>query len=90
MSRWKRWRPANLVVAANIGGLMETIIPNVTGLLVPPENSIEMAKAIIFLLQSPERCQGMGSNGRVRVEQHYTLERMINNTENIYTTILEK
>lgn len=76
------------VVAANVGGLAETIVPNVTGLLVPPENPTELADALISLLQNSSRRDEMGIQGRLRVEQHYTLERMINNIETIYQTIL--
>lgn len=74
------------VIAANVGGLAETIVPDVTGLLVPPENLVKLASALTVLLQNPERCREMGVQARLRVEQHYTLERMINNIEAIYTS----
>ena len=78
------------VVATHVGGLTETIVPNITGIFVHPENPDELAKALISLLQNPSRRDEMGLQGRLRVEQHYTLERMINNIETIYTAILEK
>ena len=75
------------VIAANVGGLVETIIPDITGLLVAPENPVELASALTVLLQNPERCREMGVQARSRVEQHYTLERMIENIEAIYITM---
>ncbi len=77
------------VVATNVGGLAETIAPDITGMLVPPEKPDELAKALILLLKDSRRCHEMGIQGRLRVEQHYTLERMIYNIETIYKTILE-
>lgn len=43
------------VVATGVGGLTETVIDGVTGLLVPPAESAPLAAAISALLSRPER-----------------------------------
>ncbi len=76
------------VVAAQVGGLAETIVPDITGLFFPPENVSALAENLTMLLQAPARCREMGLQGRRRVEQLYTLERMINNIATVYDNIV--
>ncbi len=75
------------VVATAVGGLMETIVPNETGLLVSPESPVALAEALVALLLTPERCRTFGENGRQRVERHYTLERMMDKIQSLYASL---
>ena len=79
---------AKAVVAFKVGGLAETIIHNETGLLIPPENTLEFAEGLIVLLKNPNLCETMGESGRLRVEQNFTLEQMIQKTENCYQKMI--
>ena len=47
------------VVATSAGGVPEQVIQGVTGLLVPLSSPMEMANAIISLLNDPSRCEAM-------------------------------
>ena len=73
------------VVATNVGGVRELVLHGVTGLVVPPSDADAMASAIANLVDRPDALLAMGRAGRHRIEQHFTMERMIRETVSIYT-----
>jgi glycosyltransferase involved in cell wall biosynthesis len=81
-------RAAKPIVAANVGGLPEVIIDGVTGLLVPPQNPIQLANAITDLLSNGKNRHHMGVAGRKRLEEHFTQECMTNEVISIYRKAL--
>jgi glycosyltransferase involved in cell wall biosynthesis len=56
------------VVASNVGGLQFTVVPEVTGLLVPPKDDAAFAEAIDRILENPTWGEQLGETGRQRVE----------------------
>ena len=54
---------AKPVVASDIGGPRELVVPDETGLLIPPESPEKLAEAIISLLDNPELMIRMGEKG---------------------------
>ncbi|MBU2101938.1 MAG: glycosyltransferase family 4 protein [Candidatus Omnitrophica bacterium] len=64
------------VVAAASGALPETVLDNVTGILVPPKNVQELARAIVRLLSDRELRQRMGQAGRTHVMTNFTPEKI--------------
>jgi glycosyltransferase involved in cell wall biosynthesis len=50
------------VVATNVGGIPEVVEDGVTGRLVPPKNPQKLAKAIIDLLNNPEKRKTISEN----------------------------
>jgi glycosyltransferase involved in cell wall biosynthesis len=60
------------VIATSIAGNEELITHGKTGLLVPPEDSINLMEALSALLSNPEQCKQMGVAGRTRVKEHFT------------------
>lgn len=54
------------VVASDIRGCREAVIPGETGLLVPPKNAAALTQAVLALLESPELARRMGEAGRRR------------------------
>ena len=60
------------VVASAVGGLRDSVVDGVTGVLVPPDDPEALARALDTLLDDPARCAAMGTAGRARVEQYYT------------------
>lgn len=76
------------IVASRVGGLEEMIVENETGLLVPPDNSAELAAALVSLLHDSERRTKMGAAGRRRVEQNYTASNMALQTAALYERII--
>lgn len=74
------------VVATAVSGTSQVITPGVTGLLVPPGDSRQLAEAIVRLLSEPDRGRAMGAAARDSVrasfgavrqaEEHLALYRM--------------
>src|SRR5205823_1385126 len=54
------------VVAAAVGGLVDTVIEGVTGLHVPPRNPAAIASALRALLAQPARRAALGEAGARR------------------------
>jgi glycosyltransferase involved in cell wall biosynthesis len=77
-------------VATNFGGSSEAVIHGETGLLVNPNNHIEMADAIIELLQDPQTAKSMGSRGRTRVESNFAFEVVVERQEHYYAHLLSR
>ena len=73
------------VVATQVGGIPEVVEAGVTGYLVPPENSRELALAIHALLKDSEARKRMGEAGKKRAEQIFSKERMMHQLEDVYT-----
>jgi glycosyltransferase involved in cell wall biosynthesis len=59
------------VIASRLGGLTDTVVDGVTGLLFNPGDVNDLLIQIERLLDSPELCRKMGQAGRERFEQHY-------------------
>ena len=76
------------VVATGVGGTPEAVVDGVTGLLVRPGDPEPLARAISRLLDDPAARQTMGQAGRERVVQHFTVERMVAQTETLYEQLL--
>jgi glycosyltransferase involved in cell wall biosynthesis len=80
---------AKPVVATHVDGVPEAVSDGETGLLVPPGNPAALAGAIVSLLQNPTRAQAMGHAGRRRAETLFRQERMVAQTEPLYTRLLK-
>lgn len=78
------------VIATNIGGSPDQVVPEVTGLLVPPADSTALADALERLLQSATLRQQMGKAGRDRINTHFRLEDCVRELENLYLELLGK
>lgn len=77
------------VVATRVGAIPESILDGVTGILVPPRDSKAAANAILKLLNDDELRLRMGSAGRKRVEEHFSLEQWVNKTIELYEKAIE-
>ena len=64
-------------------------IDNKTGITVPPKNSDALSRAINYLLQNPELARAMGQNGKKRVEQMFSLDKMLQEIEKIYGDLIK-
>ena len=77
------------VIATQVGGIPELVIDGETGILVPPDDADQLAAGLCKVLESPELRRKMGCSGRQRIEEKFTLERKLNETENFYLSWLE-
>jgi glycosyltransferase involved in cell wall biosynthesis len=73
------------VVATAAGGIPEAVEDDVTGRLVPPRDAQALADTLVQLLQDPSRLQALGTAGRLRYEQRFTAERMVEETLAVYS-----
>lgn len=64
------------VVATRVGGVPETVVDGVTGVLVPPDDAPRMAEAIDRLLQCPASLRAIGAAGRAVQRRRFSLTRM--------------
>ena len=71
-------------VATDIGGIPEVVQDGETGLLVRPGDSAALAKAIIELIDNPDRAKAMGKKGRNRFAQKFTRKTMLSKIEDLY------
>ncbi|MFC0438362.1 glycosyltransferase [Kutzneria buriramensis] len=72
------------VVAEPTGGLVDMVVDNVTGRLVPPRDPAAFAKVIRPLLANPMVRGAFGAAGRDRVEARYSWDRIALDTTHAY------
>ncbi|MBP9050393.1 MAG: glycosyltransferase, partial [Alphaproteobacteria bacterium] len=78
-------------IATNIGGSCETILPNETGWLVPPNDAATLAEALRIALSLSEDLQiAMAAHAMTHVRAYYTKAHMTEATLNVYREILKK
>jgi glycosyltransferase involved in cell wall biosynthesis len=65
------------VVATNVGGNSEAVLDGITGWIIPPEDPRALAAKIIDLLKDPDRAEEWGKRGRERVNQMFTVKKMV-------------
>jgi glycosyltransferase involved in cell wall biosynthesis len=71
-----------------VGGIPEVVVEGETGLLVPPGNARQLARALAGLLRNPDQGQRLGQAGQERARQHFGLERMIGELQRLYEELL--
>lgn len=76
------------VVASNVGGLQFTVVPEVTGLLVPPKDQVGFAAAIDRILANPAWRDELGAAGRQRVEIAFSWYSVASRLTQLYTHLL--
>jgi glycosyltransferase involved in cell wall biosynthesis len=76
------------VVASNVGGLQFTVVPEVTGLLVPPKEETAFAIAIDRILADPIWRDQLGATARQRVEIAFSWESVAARLTQLYTHML--
>jgi glycosyltransferase involved in cell wall biosynthesis len=77
------------VVASAVGGVPEVVKEGVTGLLVPPRNSAILSEKITMILNDPSSGARMGHVGRQVIQERYSMETMLSQTEKVYRQVLE-
>jgi len=75
---------ARPVIATPVGGLSEVIVHQRTGLLVAPEDHIELAEAIASLLEEPPLAAQMGQAARRRVQKVFSWQRCVDAYDTLY------
>jgi glycosyltransferase involved in cell wall biosynthesis len=76
------------VVASRVGGLVETVVEGGIGLLVAAGDASALADALRELVADEGRRAAFGEAGRKRVEEHYTMGRMVDKVVTVYTALI--
>ena len=74
-------------IASRVGGTPEVIVDDETGKLVTPENSDELADAILHLLKNPCLAHEMGCRAKDRVRRVFGLQRYISEFLELYESL---
>jgi len=77
------------IVTTSVGGVPELITNGRNGLLVPPDNVKELAKAIELLLKTREMARNLAFQARKDAKK-YTIDRIVDRYEKILRYIAEK
>jgi glycosyltransferase involved in cell wall biosynthesis len=78
------------VVGSAVGGLLDTIVPGVTGELIPPRRPDLIADTVGALLADPDRRAAYGRAGYERVVSIYRWEQVAAATEAVYETLVSR
>lgn len=76
------------IVASHVGAIPEIVIDGETGILVEPRNVDQLAKAMTRLLNDRALRKYMGLLGAARLEEHFSVERMVDGTVAVYEQVL--
>ncbi len=64
-------------VNTDVGSVRDLVVPEETGLLVPPGDADAMARAFVRLLRDEALARRLGEASRRRIEERFTLERTV-------------
>ena len=78
------------IVASNVGAIPEIVVDNETGLLVRPAAEEALCRALIKMIASPALRTKMGTQGRRRLEQEFSVPKMVQAIETIYNQLAVK
>jgi len=75
------------VIAADVGGVSEIVVPGETGLLYRSGDVDALTGGIRSLLDDPERASQMGERARARVLERFSLDRWLDATEALFADL---
>ncbi len=76
------------VVTTVATGSRDSVVPEVTGLLIPPGYPEAISEAVLKLLRDPERRRLMGKAARAWVMEHYANDRVLGLATAFYKSLL--
>jgi len=72
------------VISTTVSGIPEIIMDHVTGIAVEPRNSVQLAEAMIKLINHPKEAEIYASNGRKLVEEKFDIKKNIRELVSIF------
>src|SRR5439155_3706842 len=76
------------VVASAVGGLLDTVVHERTGLLVPPGDADALALALEAIVTDPDRARALGSAAHDRVTSRFGWDRIAETLATYYDELL--
>jgi glycosyltransferase involved in cell wall biosynthesis len=80
---------ARPIVASAVATIPEIVLDEQTGLLVPAGDAVALADALARLAAEPELARELGERGRERLQRHFSLDKMVGDTELLYRELVE-
>lgn len=82
---------AKPVVATRVGGVPELVEDGISGFLVPPKDDEALARTMLRLMSLPPEVRStMGEKGRTHVERLYSVDRVVDQWEELFLELLER
>ena len=81
---------ARPVVAFDVGGVSELIDSPATGIIVPPNDTTEMSRQTLQLLQKPQLAESIGRAARERIVRQFSVEHMAKQVEAYLLSLLSR
>jgi len=78
------------VVATEVGGVRDLVEHGVTGILVPKQDSKNLAQGMLYLLKNPQEGLKFGENGRKKVYPALNYTRLVSDIEELYEDLVAK
>jgi glycosyltransferase involved in cell wall biosynthesis len=78
------------VVATDVGGVSEVLVPDETGSLIPPADSECLSAAILSMLRDPERARRLARAGKELVSKRYSVESGARDLQQLYSDVLSR
>ena len=76
------------IVSTDIAGARDSIEDGVSGILVPPKDAGALAGGILEVVEMGDRGRGMGEAARSTMEERFTVERVVAETDALYRKLL--
>jgi glycosyltransferase involved in cell wall biosynthesis len=77
------------VVTTECTGARDSVLPEITGLMIPPGHPDAIYEAVMKLIRDPKRRQLMGRSARAWILEHYVESRVVGMTVDYYKGLLE-
>src|ERR1700694_1687040 len=78
------------IVASRVATIPEVVVDGETGLLVPAGDPLALAEAVAQLADQPAVARRLGEAGRERLRRHFSLEKMVGDTELLYRELVDE
>ncbi len=78
------------VVSFDVGGAREVVLPDVTGCLVPRDDTAGLVEAVCQLVGDPARRAALGAEGRRRFTDQFRYQTMTRRIREVYADVLSR
>jgi len=78
------------VVSTNVGGVMDAVLNNSTGLITEPGHTDQFADALLRLTENENMRTAFGARGIRHAAQHYSYQRLVTDMSAYYSSLLER
>jgi glycosyltransferase involved in cell wall biosynthesis len=78
------------IVASRVTGNVDVVMDGATGFLVPGGAPVALAEKVVLLVQDNQLRDELGRHGLERLEQDFSLKRMVGQTRAVYQDLLDQ